>query len=434
MKHIVNVGLIGFGTVGTGVAKILLKKRLSSPENGIAGIKLARIADLDITSDRGVQTPAGMLTTDAAAILDDPDIGIVVELIGGYEPARTFTLRAFAAGKSVVTANKALIARHGQELFQAAADAGVSYMFEASVAGGIPIIRSITDGLNANVIESIYGILNGTTNYILTGMTRDGQDYDDVLKRAQELGYAEADPTSDVSGGDALNKLVILCRLAFGAELDVEDVFREGIEHVSIEDIEVADGLGYTIKLMAIARKHPGNRFEARVHPAFIPSSSVMASVDDEFNAVEIVGDAVGRQVFYGKGAGMMPTASAVVSDVISIAARLKAGIPPKTRPVGAVEHPPVLIDMPELKLRYYLRFNVLDRPGVLAAITKIFAEENISIDSVIQMRPDDSNNVPLVITTHEALEGAMRRSLRKFRELDSVKGDVQVIRVEDLL
>lgn len=433
MNDVVKIGLIGFGVVGTGVAKLLYAHEKPYRRGRDFDIELVRIADLDIKKNRGVEVPDGVLTAHADKILNDRDIKIVVELIGGYEPARSFTLRAFERGKSVVTANKALIARHGSELFRAAASAGVSYMFEAAVGGGIPLIRGIFDGLNANRIESIYGILNGTTNYILTGMVRDGLDYGTVLKRAQELGYAEADPTSDVSGGDALNKIVILARLAFGASLDVDDVFCEGIEDITIQDIAYARELGCAVKLLAIAKRRGEDGIEVRVHPTLVPAGSVIASVEDEFNAVEIYGDAVGREIFYGKGAGMMPTASAVVSDVVDVASRIITGSPSNVTRIVADGNGPEPVDMTELSMRYYLRLSVEDKPGVLAAISKVFADENISIGTLLQKSAPGGGTVPIVIMTHEAREGDMRRAKDRIESLDAVKGTVRLIRVEDI-
>jgi len=433
MKRTVKVGLIGFGTVGTGVAKLMLGGEKLFLRGRDFDIELAKIADLDITRDRGVCLPDGILTADVSDILNNPDIDIVIELIGGYEPARKFTLLAFEQGKSVVTANKALIATHGAELFQAALRMNVSYLFEASVGGGIPIIRGIVNGLNANSIKSVYGILNGTTNYILTGMARDGAEYDEVLALAQQKGYAEADPTSDVAGHDARNKIVILARLAFGADISPGDVFCEGIENIRIQDIEYASDLGYIIKLLAIAKRHDDGRVEARVHPTFVSTESVMAYVEDEFNAVEIYGDAVGREVFYGKGAGMMPTASAVVSDVVDVAERLMTGAPTNVKCILTDGGGPELVPMEELKMRYYLCFTVKDQPGVLAVITKTLAEANISIASVIQIGTADGDYVPLVIMTHEAREGDMQWAMREFETFDAVRGKVQLIRVEDI-
>ena len=433
MKTIVKAGLIGFGTVGTGVAKLLMGNEKQFLRGRDFKLELVKIADIDSTTNRGISLTDGFLTQNADDILNDPKIDIVIELIGGYEPARTLTLKAFENGKSVVTANKALVAKHGGELFAAADNAGVSYMFEASVGGGIPIIRGLTDGLNANKIEKIYGILNGTTNYILTGMSRDGADYAEVLASAQKLGYAEADPTSDVSGGDALNKIVILARLAFGVSLDIDDVYCEGIESIGIQDIEYAEDLGYAVKLLAIAKSHDDKRVEVRVHPTLVHSDSIMAYVEDEFNAVEIYGDAVGREIFYGKGAGMMPTASAVVSDCVDIAERCITVRRCENKRLYAEDDVRGLIGIEELSLRYYLRFTVKDQAGVLAQISGIFAEENISISSVIQIGTSDSDYVPLVIMTHKAFEGDMQRAMRRFEQLDVVKGNVQLIRVEEL-
>ena len=433
MKHTVRVGLIGFGTVGVGAARLLYRKEKPFLNGRDFTLELVKIADIDIARDRGITVPAGVLTMDANEVLDDPSIDIVIELMGGYEPARTFTLRAFSNRKNVVTANKALIAQYGTELFTAARAANVSYMFEASVGGGIPLIRSITEGMNANTIQSIFGILNGTTNYVLTYMARDGADYREVLAKAQKLGLAEADSSADVSGRDTLNKIVILSRLAFGAELSPENVYCEGIERVSIRDIEYAYDLGYIIKLLAIAKRHDDGRIEVRVHPTLVSTDSIMAYVEDEFNAVEIYGDSVGREVFYGKGAGMMPTASAVVSDTVDVAERLLTGAPSNVRRIAVNNNGPGLVPMEELKLRYYLCFTVRDQPGVLARISKALADANISIRSVIQIGSADGDYVPLVIMTHEAIEGDMRRAMREFGSFDVVKGRVQLIRVEEI-
>lgn len=433
MKNLVKAGLIGFGTVGSGVARIMLGKKRHFTRRLGFDIELVRIADLDVTTDRGIDLPNGILTTDANNIITDPDIDIVIELIGGYEPARTLTLTAFKNGKSVVTANKALLAKHGGELLGVADKENVSYLFEAAVGGGIPIIRGIVDSLNANIIESLHGILNGTTNYILTGMTRDGLDYDTVLAKAQKLGYAEADPSSDVSGKDALNKLVILARLAFGADLDVDRVYCEGVENIGIDDISYARELGYTIKLLAIAKLHTDGRIEARVHPTLVPDDSIMAYVEDEFNAVELYGDAVGREIFFGKGAGMMPAGSAVVSDVVHTATAIATGARTNVNRFIIGGNGPDLIEIAELSMRYYLRFLAVDQAGVLTQISRIFADQNISIESVIQKGTSRNELVPLVIMTHEALEGDMQKAMAAFAQLDVVRGAVQLIRVEDV-
>ncbi len=433
MKKVIKIGLIGFGTVGTGVAKIMLGAKKPYLRGHTFGIELVKIADIDITTDRGISLPEGMLTTNAEEVINNPEIDIIIELIGGYEPAKSFTLKAFENGKSVVTANKALVAKYGEELFSVAAKANVSYMFEASVGAGIPIIRGIIDGLNANEIQSIFGILNGTTNYILTGMARDGANYDTVLAKAQKLGFAEADPSSDVSGSDALNKIVILARLAYGVGLNIDNIYCEGIETISLDDIKYAHEFGYTIKLLAIAKKHSDNRVEVRVHPTFVPSESILAYVEDEFNAIEIYGDAVGREVFYGKGAGMFPTGSAVVSDTVSVASSIINHSPTNVSRMLTDEKGLGIIDISELTIRYYLRFMVKDQPGVLAQISKVLGDREISIESVIQKGTSDVNHVPLVIMTHEALEGDMQKAMKEFTRLDTVKGKVQLIRVEDV-
>lgn len=435
MKRTVNVGLIGFGTVGTGVAKLLLGAEKPFLRGRDFALNLVKIADLDITRDRGVPLPAGILTTDANEILTNPDIDIVIELMGGYEPARKFTLAAFANGKSVVTANKALIAKYGTGLFTAALEANASYLFEAAVGGGIPIIQGIVNSLNANKFQSIYGILNGTTNYILTAMARDGADYAEALKSAQERGFAEADPTADVSGHDTLNKIVILARLAFGADLSPDDVYCEGIEDIRIGDIEYAADLGYTVKLLAIAHRHDDGRVEARVHPTLVSTDSIMAYVEDEFNAVEIYGDAVGREVFYGKGAGMMPTASAVVADVVNIAERIVTGAPSTVARILTDGAGPALVPIEETTMRYFLSLTVQDQPGVLAGIATTLAGVNISIESVIQAGTGDSTSdlVPLVIMTHEAREGDMRRAMEEFKKFDAIGGRIRLIRTVDI-
>lgn len=433
MKRKVKVGLVGFGTVGTGVARLMFGSSKPFLRGRDFDLELVKIVDLDVTRDRGIALPSGVLTTDVADVLDNPDIDIVIELMGGYEPARKFTLRAFENGKSVVTANKALIAKHGGELFNAALRTNASYFFEASVGGGIPIIRGIVEGLNANSIQNVYGILNGTTNYILTGMARDGLDYNAVLAKAQALGYAEADPTADVSGKDALNKAVILARLAFGADIAPDEVYCEGIQNIRVQDIEYASDLGYIIKLLAISKRHDDGRVELRVHPTLVSTESIMAYVEDEFNAVEIYGDAVGRQIFYGKGAGMLPTASAVVSDVVTVAERLASGAPSNVKLILTDGNGPKLTPMEDLRLRYYLCFTVKDQPGVLAHIAAVLADVNISIESVIQIGTAEGDYVPLVITTHEAREGDMQIAMEKFGRFEAVKGNVQLIRIEDI-
>ena len=375
-----RIAIAGLGTVGAGVIRLLDTNATLIAARAGRPIEVVAVSARDRSKDRGVDIARFAWEDDMTALARRDDIDVVVELVGGSDgPALALSRAALTGGKGLVTANKAMVAHHGLELAQLAEAAGVPLKFEAAVGGGIPILRSLANGLNANSIESIFGILNGTTNYILTGMSRDGLEYRKVLSKAQKLGYAEADPSSDVSGRDALNKITILARLAFGVVLDVDNVYCEGIENVSIQDIEYAGKLGYTVKLLAIAKRHPDNRVEARVHPTLVPSDSIMAYVEDEFNAIEICGDAVGREIFYGKGAGMMPTASAVVSDCVDIAKLIGSGSLSDINRHLPVNDTPSLVNIEELRLKYYLRFTARDEAGVLAQISRIFADENIS-------------------------------------------------------
>lgn len=432
MNHTVRVGLIGFGTIGTGVAQLLLEPYGSALGREDLHIALVRIADLDITTPRDVDVPKTMLTTDPTRITDAADIDIVVELIGGLEPARSLVLRALNHAKSVVTANKALLAAHGDELFQAAAHRQADLMFEASVAGSIPIIRVLRQSLVADQIQALYAILNGTTNYILTKMTTQERPFDEVLAEAQQKGYAEPDPTLDITGKDAVQKLAILLRVAFGSALKVEDLYHEGIEGIRPQDIAYARQFDSTIKLLAIAKRR-GTKIEARVHPAMIPSSTLLANIKNEFNAVELVGKAVGTQVFYGKGAGRMPTAAAVVSDIVDLAERTCDGGPHLSAQMGRQASGLELVPMDEITTEYYCRFMVLDSPGVLAAISRILADERISIASVLQKARAEGSVVPVVMMTHQAQEKAMRRAISRISQLDFVKEPTQIIRVEPL-
>lgn len=334
MKPRIGVGIIGFGTVGTGVAKVLLDNAALIRRRVGVPIELIRIADLDVTRDRGLALPPGVLTTDAKQVLNDPAIDIVIELIGGYDTAKRVILEAIAAGKHVVTANKALLALHGEEIFEAAARKGVELGFEASVGGGIPVIRALTEGLAGNTIQSIYGIINGTSNYILSRMTREGHSFEAVLKDAQQAGYAEADPTFDVAGIDSAHKLAILVSLAYGTPVNFKEIYTEGITHITPTDIAYAKEFGFTIKLLGIAKLMDGE-VEARVHPTMLPSISPIAQVEGVYNAIQLVGDAVGDVVLYGRGAGSLPTGSAVVSDVIAIGRNLLKGAMGR-RPPGA--------------------------------------------------------------------------------------------------
>jgi len=437
VKNHIAVGLIGFGTVGSGVAKILatnagdIRRRLGIP------LELRKVADLNIISDRGVTLAPNILTTDARQIFDDPEIDVVIELIGGDDPAKRFLLEAMAKGKHVVTANKALLAVHGEELFQAALRAGVDIGFEASVCGGIPILRSLTEGLAANRLRSLYGIVNGTSNYILTSMTNAGQPFATVLAEAQKAGYAEADPSFDVAGIDAAHKLAILVNLAFGCPVNFKELYVEGITGITPMDIQYATEFGYTIKLLAIAKlqeSKDGKEVEARVHPTMIANDSPLARVGGVYNAIQVTGDAVGDIMLYGRGAGSMPTASAVVSDVIDIARNIRKGATGRVPPTGfqADQRRPLPIRAIEnITGLYYLRFMVLDRPGVLSQLSGVLGKHDISISSVLQRGRKDGQTVPVVVTTHMAVERNIRASLREIDALPAVSSPTTVIRIE---
>jgi len=429
----VGVGIIGFGTVGTGVAKILLENAaLISRRVGVP-IEIVRIADLDVTRDRGLRLPPGLLTTDAKQILTDPSIDIVVELIGGCDVAKRVILEAIVAGKHVVTANKALLALHGEEIFAAASRADVDLGFEASVGGGIPVIQALREGLAANTIQSIYGIINGTANYILSRMTHEGRSFEMVLDEAKQAGYAEADPTFDVAGIDSAHKLAIMVALAYGTPVNFKDVYTEGITHITPLDIAYAKEFGYTIKLLGIA-KLVGNEVEARVHPTMLPSSSPIAQVEGVYNAIQLVGDAVGDVVLYGKGAGSMPTGSAVVSDLIAITRNLLKGAAGRVPPASFQQdqrRPLRMCQMEEISSLYYLRFMVLDRPGVLSQIAGELGRCGISISSVLQQGRREGQTVPVVIKTHTATERDVQAALRAINRMAFISEPTTLIRVE---
>ncbi len=433
MKSRVGVGIVGFGTVGTGVAKVLLNNAaLISRRTGVP-IELVRVADLDIARERGVPLKPGLLTTDVKQVLTDPDIDIVIELIGGYDTAKRVILEAIAAGKHVVTANKALLALHGEEIFETAARNGVGLGFEASVGGGIPVIRALTEGLAGNTIESIYGIINGTSNYILSRMTHEGHSFEEVLKDAQQAGYAEADPTFDVAGIDSAHKLAILVSLAYGTPVNVKEIYTEGITSITPTDIAYAKQFGCTIKLLGIAKLVEGE-IEARVHPTMLPSTSPIAQVEDVYNAIQLVGDAVGDVVLYGRGAGSMPTGSAVVSDVIAIGRDLLKGAIGRV-PVASFQQdqrrPVRLKPMEEISSLYYLRFTVVDRPGVLAQIAGELGRCGISISSMVQQGRREGQTVPVVIKTHTARERDVQTALREINRKAFVSEPARLIRVE---
>ena len=431
MSKSIRLGILGLGTVGTGVVGILqrnadlIERRIGLP------LEVRRVAVRDAGKARGVSISDGVLTTDPFEVVRDPDIDIVVELIGGEDLTRDLVLAAIAGGKHLVTANKALLAQHGSEIRHAARAARVDLGFEASVAGGIPIIKTVREALAANRILSIYGIINGTSNYILTTMREEERSFDDVLEEAQRAGYAEADPTFDVGGIDAAHKLAILLDLAFGVEATLSDIYTEGISDISPIDIDFGREFGYTLKLLAIAKLSDGG-VEARVHPTMVPDSDPIAQVRGVYNAIEIVGDAVGDLMLYGKGAGEMPTASAVVSDIMDISREIStAG---ESRPQSlwhANGREGRIVPIDSVSSLYYLRFMVDDQPGVLSQISGILGRCDISIQSVIQKRRETGSPVPLVVMTHTAVERHVQEALSEIDQLPSVSEKAVLIRVE---
>ncbi|HWI39859.1 MAG TPA: homoserine dehydrogenase [Verrucomicrobiae bacterium] len=436
MAREIQAGLIGYGTIGTGVIKLLQNNADLVEQKLGAKLSLKKVADLDITTDRGISVPPGMLTTDVSQVLDDPEISIVIELIGGYEPARSFVLRAIRNGKHIVTANKALLAVHGEEIFTAAAEAGVEVLYEAAVGGGIPVLSAIRGNLSANHFSTVLGILNGTCNYILTKMTREGADFSQVLRKAQELGYAEADPTFDIEGIDTAHKLCILLSLCFGTRIRLEDIHTEGISSISSTDIDFAREFGYKIKLLAIG-KRDGERLEARVHPTMIPVNYPLADVDGAFNAIRLTGDFVGPVMFYGRGAGMDATASAVVGDMLYASRNIMAGISRRSAPLGFLDDRVAVREikpMSETTSKYYLRFTALDRPGALSRISGALGAHGISIESMRQTGRSAGEGVPIVIMTHEAREGDVRKALAEIDSFDIISEKTSLIRIEDNL
>jgi homoserine dehydrogenase len=430
----IRIGLIGFGTVGSGLAQVLYDQQTRLKKRVGASIRLAKVADIMVESlpEHIAQEGKVLLTKDANDIFTDPEISIVVELIGGIEPAKSFILKAIEHGKHVVTANKALLSQHGKEIFEAAARKGVEVGFEASVGGGIPVIKSLKEGLVGNKILSIMGIMNGTANYILTQMTDHATPFEEVLKEAQEKGFAEADPTYDIEGIDTAHKLVILMTIAYGTHMHLDQVTTEGISLIQPIDIDFAREFGYRIKLLAISRNH-GDHVEARVHPTMVPEEHLLANINGAYNAIHFTGDMVGNVVLYGLGAGMMPTGSAVVADIIDIARDILT---------DAVQRVPSLSYMPEhfaareitpleeLRCPYYFRMTALDKPGVLSTISGILGNHDISIESVIQKGRGHKEAVPLVILTHEAVEAAVHQAVAEIDALDIVTDKTVKIRI----
>jgi homoserine dehydrogenase len=430
----IKVGMIGFGTIGAGVAKVLagngeiIRERLGSL------VELVKVADLDITTDRGVKLGHDVLTTSADEVINHPDIDVVIELIGGYEPARKFILQAIDQGKHVVTANKALLAKHGEEIFLEAAEKGLSIGFEASIGGAIPIIRSIREAFVANRIQSIEGIVNGTANYILSQMSDENCDFDIALKEAQEKGFAEADPTFDIQGIDSAHKIAVLTRLAYGTPVPFDDITVTGISGINSEDIECAREFGYRIKLLAIS-KYDGHAIDIRVHPAMIPIAHPMANVNGALNAIRICDDMMKENILIGHGAGALPTGSAVVGDVVEIARNILSGVGERL-PAGSFQDKEVkkipFKNISEIESEYFLRFSVLDNPGVLSKISGILGKHSISIESMIQKgRGDRGQGVPLVMMCHKSSEKNIQSALKEIEVLDVVCEKSNLIRVE---
>lgn len=426
MKDTYSIGLIGFGTIGAGVVETFnLNLDLMEQKVG-AKIKLKKVVDLDIETDRGVKIDKNILSTDVNDILEDPEIDIVIELIGGYEPAKSFILKAVSNGKHVVTANKALLAKHWEEILQSANDNNVRICFEASVGGGIPLLHPLNESLGANHIQSIYGIINGTANYILTKMTDEGLGFEEVLKEAQEKGYAEQDPAFDIEGHDTAQKLIILTILGFGVYVKQDNFHVEGISRIKQEDIEfIKNEMGYSIKLLAISRIN-GGELEVRVHPTLIPQNHLLASVNGVFNGVYIVGDIVGPVMMYGQGAGMMPTASAVVGDCLNIMENMERQniYGPADTEVKQIKN------IEDIKSKYYLRLTAVDKPGVLHVISGILSKHDISIEAVNQKKKDEGQEVPIFMVMHEALEKNMQNAIKEINALHFVKNDTLFIRV----
>jgi homoserine dehydrogenase len=432
----VKVGLLGLGTVGGGTATVLIRNAEEIQARVGRPIEISHAAGLGIESQTILDPATVKLTEDAFEVVNDPEVEIVVELIGGYTLAKDLVMKAIENGKHVVTANKALIATHGPEIMKAATEQGVSVCYEAAVAGGIPIIKAMREGLAANQIQWVAGIINGTGNFILTEMRDKGRDFDDVLKEAQELGYAEADPTFDVEGIDAAHKLTILASLAFGIELQFEKAYTEGISKITREDVNYAEELGYRIKHLGITRK-TDKGIELRVHPTLIPEKRLIANVDGVMNAVLVQGDAVGPTLYYGAGAGAEPTASAVVADIIDTVRTIDAPLHHKVPLLGfqsnAMRDTPV-VSIDDVETAYYLRMEAEDKPGVLAEVSDTFAKNSISIEAVLQKEPaTGASSVHLIMLTQKCVESNVNQAIEDVEGLSSVQGDVVRIRMEHL-
>jgi homoserine dehydrogenase len=427
----IRVGLLGFGTVGTGLAKTLTMQAERLQQKVGLPIELSRVADINLDA-LPPEYEGVLLSKDAADIFKDPQIDIVVELIGGIEPAKSFMLEAISRGKHIITANKALLSIHGREIFEAAAAQGVEVGFEASVGGGIPVIKALKEGLAANRIEVIRGIMNGTANYILSTMTQHGTPFAEVLKDAQEKGFAEADPTYDVEGIDTAHKLAILMSIAYGRHVTLDHISVEGISNIMPIDIDFAKEFGYRIKLLAISRNH-GSHMEARVHPTMVPESSMLANINGSFNAIQFTGDTVGDILLYGQGAGMMPTGSAVAADVVDISRNIISSsinrVPPLSYLPKHFEEPSIT-PMSELTCPYYFRVTAIDQPGVLSNVSGIFGSHNISIKSMIQKGQQAGEPVHVVFRIHEASEASVEKAVAEIDALDVITEPTVKIRV----
>ena len=430
----IHLGLIGCGTVGTGVARILYSKReLLADRIGIP-LNLKYVADLDTTTDRGISFPAGVMIDDAWKVIEDPQVDVVIEMIGGEDLAFKLITAAIEKGKHVVTANKALLASHGNRLLELANAKGVDLAFEASVGGCMPIIKTLRESLVGNRIKAMIGILNGTCNYILSKITDEGIEFTQALTQAQAAGYAEADPELDIEGLDAAHKLAIITALAYGTPIDLENIYIEGISRITPLDIQFAAQFGYRIKLLAISKDH-GDRIEARVHPTMIPFDNILSNVNGTLNAIAVTGDAVGDILLYGHGAGMMPTASAVIADIVDIARNLAARASGRL-PLLACQpdriRPKPIMPISQLVTHYYFRFEAKDQPGVLSKIAGILGKYGISISSVHQKGRKSEGSVPVVMVTHFARESDVNRAMDEIKGLDVVHHQPMVIRIEN--
>lgn len=430
MKNKVNIAIIGFGTIGSSVVKLLMERRKFFRERTGIDLNLYAVCDKDLSSKRDVSVPKDMLTKDADSLISNPDVDIVVELIGGVLPAKEIIIKSLSSGKHVVTANKYLLAVEGEDIFEQARKNQRQVLFEASVAGGVPIVKAIREGMVANTFSSIFGILNGTSNYILSRMSTESSSFKAALKEAQLKGYAEKDPSLDIKGLDSAHKLSILSFLAFGKRVPVDDIYVEGIEDISPIDIQYASELGYVVKLLAIAKRYE-KELEVRVHPTLLPSENLLSSVSGVYNAIFVDADLIGKQVFYGEGAGKLPTASAVLSDIMDLAYTIvycsesNKYVAPEKAEIGRIRK------MDDVKARYYVHFSAIDKPGVLGQIADLLGKHSISISSVVQKEKREAQVIPIVMLTHEAREKDMQDALKKIDRLPSIKRKSVLIRME---